>query len=510
MMKESMTLSLNAKAARARRDLRRMPLMALLALLVSALGCAVGPNYRRPSAPIATVYKEMPAANSPEANQWKEAQPSDTAIRGKWWEVYEDPQLNPLEEQVNISNQNVLAAEQQYRAARDAMRIARSNLFPLVTAGPTITNSRTSQGAGTAGVSAGGTSHTVYDLSADASYTLDVWGAIRRQVTATARTAQASYAQLENVRLIMQATLAEAYFQLHGTDAEQQLLTKTVASYQDYLQLTQDRFKAGVASGADVAQAETQLSSAQAELIDLGVARAQFEHAIAVLTGKPPAELTVPNGAITAKMPIIPVAVPSTLLERRPDIASAERTMAAANEQIGIAQSAYYPTVSLGATFGVQSTDPSNWFSWPSRFWSLGPQILEIVFNGGKRHAQVDQAKALYESNVADYRQTVLTAFQQVEDELAALRILSQEANAADATVRAAQQNLDISTYQYKAGTVAYLQVITAQTAALQAEVTALNILTRRMVASVSLIEALGGGWDAKQLPGNNDILHGK
>ncbi len=482
-------------------------LLVVVGLMIPLAACMVGPNYRRPSASVPPQFKELPPPSTPAAQQWKEAQPSDQAIRGKWWELYNDVQLSQLEEQVNISNQNVLAAEAQFRAARDAMRIARSSLFPLVSASVSATNSRT--GAQTATVSSGKT-RTTYNLSTDFSYQADVWGNIRRQVSASARTAQASFAQLENARLTSQATLAQAYFELHGVDAEQQLLERTVASYQDYLQLTQERLKAGVVSGVDVAQAETQLSTAQAQLVDLGVARAQFEHAIAVLTGKPPADVTIAPGPIVAQVPTIPIAVPSTLLERRPDIASAERLMAAANEQIGITKAAHFPSILIGATAGLQSTDPSQWFSWPSRFWSVGPQMLETVFAGGKRRAQVDQARALYDADTAVYRQTVLTAFQQVEDNLAALRQLAEEAEAADRAVTAAQQSLDISTYQYKAGTVSYLQVITAQTAALQAQITALNIRTRRMVASVLLIEALGGGWDTSTLPTPGQLVSGK
>ncbi len=493
------------------------PLLLVFALIISAVGCAVGPNYRRPSAPASPQFKELPPPNTQAANQWKEAQPSDQAIRGRWWELYNDAQLSQLEEQVNLSNQNILAAEAQFRAARDAMRIARANLFPVVGANASAARSRAATGTGgtsgsfTPGGTAGpGITRSSYDLSGDFSYQADVWGSIRRQVSASARAAQASFAQLENARLSFHTTLAQAYFDLHGVDAEQQLLERTVSSYQEYLQLTQDRLNAGIASGVDVAQAETQLNSARAQLIDLGVARAQFEHAIAVLTGQPPSAVAIPQSPITAQMPTIPVAVPSTLLERRPDIAAAERLMAAANEQIGVVKAAYFPSILIGASAGLLSTDPATWFSWPSRFWSIGPQMVETVFAGGKRRAQVDQARAVYDANVAGYRQTVLTAFQQVEDNLAALRLLADEANAADQTVRAAQQTLDISTYQYKAGTASYLQVITAQAAVLQAEITAINIHTRRMVASVLLIEALGGGWDASTLPSAKQLVSGK
>jgi NodT family efflux transporter outer membrane factor (OMF) lipoprotein len=442
---------------------------------------------------------------------WKQAQPNDGAKRGKWWEIYNDPQLNALEEQVSISNQNLLAAEAQFREAKDAVRIARSSLYPSVTVGPSISTSRTSgtQFNVAAGNLTSGERNT-YDLPVDVSYQADIWGSIRRGVRASAETAQASAAQLENARLSYQAILAQDYFELHGTDGEQELLERTVKSYEDYLHLTKDRFKSGVASGGDVAQAETQLHTARAQLIDLGVARAQFEHAIAILVGKPPAALSIPSASIKILPPPIPVGVPSDLLERRPDIAAAERQMASGNEQIGIAKVAYYPTLTLSAGGGLESGDFLKWFSWPSRFWSLGPQLAETVFDAGRRRAQVALAQAAYDATVANYRQTVLTSFQQVEDSLAALRVLANEGRAEDEAVQAAERSLAISTYQYKAGTVSYLQVITSQTIALQDEVSAVNILTRRMVASVLLIEALGGGWDASTLPTVQDVAHGK
>jgi NodT family efflux transporter outer membrane factor (OMF) lipoprotein len=465
--------------------------------------CMVGPNYRRPSAPVPSVYKELPPSNSEEASIWKPAQPSEGVPKGKWWEIYHDPQLNQLEEQVNISNQNVLLAEAQFRAARAAVRLARSSLFPTVNLGPTYTRTRTSStqfNAQLGNLTGGG--RNVYDFPVDVtSYEADVWGGIRRTIRGQEATAQASFAQLENARLTYQAELALDYFQLRGSEGERQLLERTVKSYENYLQLTKDRFASGVASGADVAQAQTQLETARAQLIDLGVARAQFEHAIAILTGKPPSELRISPEPIQAPPPPIPVSVPSTLLERRPDIAQAERQMAAANEQIGAAQVAFYPALNLTATGGMQSGELLKWFSWPSRFWSLGPQLVQTVFDAGKRRAQVAQARAAYDATVANYRQTVLTSFQQVEDELAALRVLADEARAEDQAVQAAQQALDISTYQYKAGTASYLQVITAQTALLQNQLLAVNILTRRLTASVLLMEALGGGWDASRLP---------
>jgi NodT family efflux transporter outer membrane factor (OMF) lipoprotein len=478
-----------------------------LTLLSSA--CMVGPKYQRASAPVPAAYKEAPPPSSPETPAWKPAQPSDTANRGKWWEVYNDPELNALEEQVSISNQNVLAAEAQLRAARAAVRIARSSLFPTATVSPSIINSGS---VGTLTTGASGAPHisrTTYDLPGSVSYEPDLWGSIRRSVTASVAGAQASDAQLAGARLLYQAELASDYFQLHGTDRVQDLLERTMKSYEEYLRLTQDRLKSGVASGGDVAQAQTQLKTAQAELIDEGVARAQFEHAIAILVGKAPAALSVSPRTTQSPPPAIPAGLPSDLLERRPDIASAERTMAAANEQIGIAKAAFFPTLLLTASGGLENSSFTSWFTWPSRFWSVGPQLAEVVFDAGRRHAQVAQAQALYDAEVAEYRQTVLTGFQQVEDNLAALRVLAEETQAEDEAVRAAEDSLTIATYQYKAGTTSYLQVITSQTIALQDEVTAVNILTRRMVASVSLIEALGGGWDASTLPTAKSLVAG-
>ena len=493
------------------RVFRPRLLAGLAALLVFGGGCAVGPTYHRPTAPTPQVFKEPP----PEG--WKQAQPNAGVPRGKWWEIYNDPQLNALEEQVNISNQNVLAAAAEYREARDAVKIARSSLFPTLTTSPSVTRERPSStlsrnitatgGTGATPVSNTGTTNTLYDLPADLSYQVDLWGSIRRNLTASYASAQASAADLENARLSFQAELAEFYFELHGFDGDIDLLQRTVKAYEEYLKLTQDRFELGVASGADVAQAKTQLDTTRAQLIDLGVQRAQTEHAIAILIGKPPAELTIPPMVLKTLPPPVPTGVPSVLLERRPDIASAERQVAAANEQIGIAKAAFFPSLLLSATGGFQSTSSSQWLTWPSRYWSVGPQLAETLFEGGKRHAQLDLERAAYDATVAGYRQTVLTAFQQVEDNLAALRILEQEAAATDAAVTDAEESLSISTDQYKAGIATYLQVITAQTFALQNERSAVDILTRRMTSSVLLIEALGGGWDASQLPTRTDIL---
>jgi len=488
----------------------RCSLLALAGLMLLSTACVVGPKYQRPSAPVPAAYKEQPPGGA-QSKAWKEAQPKEAAQRGKWWEIFSDPQLNALEEQVSISNQNVLLAEAQFRQARDAVRIARASLFPTATAGLSYTNSETSStlfnfkaGNLTSG------QRNVYNLPVDVSYQADVWGSIRHTVRGSAESAQATAAQLENVRLTFQAALAQDYFELHGVDGEQELLERTVKSYTEYLQLTKDRFASGVASGVDVAQAETQLKTAQAQLIDLGVARAQFEHAIAILVGKPPAQLTIASAPIKSSPPAIPAGVPADLLERRPDVAGAERQMAVANEQIGIARAAFFPTLLLTASGGLESGSLTDWFTWPSHFWSLGPQVAETIFDAGRRRAQSDSARAAFDASIASYRQTVLTSFQQVEDNLAALRVLANEAGAEDDAVQAAQRSLDLSTYQYKAGVASYLQVITTQAIALQDQVAAVNILTRRMVASVLLIEALGGGWDASSLPTAQSLASGR
>jgi NodT family efflux transporter outer membrane factor (OMF) lipoprotein len=449
-------------------------------LLLLSSACMVGPKYQRPGAPAPPAFKEAPPAG------WKEAQPNDGALRGQWWKVYNDPRLDALEDQVSISNQNVLAAEAQFREAQAAVRIARAGLLPTVSAAPSGTRSRT-----------GG----LYTIPVDLAYGIDVWGSIRRGVAANSALAQASAAQLENARLLYQAELAVDYFQIQGLDASQQLLEATVKSYERNVQLTQDRFDGGVASQGDVALAQTQLETARVQLTDLGIQRAQFEHAIAVLTGKPPSDLSMPAAPNQAPPPVSSIGIPSTLLERRPDVAAAERQVAAANEQIGIAKAALYPSLSLSAGAGSQTSVIGDLITWPSRFWSVGAQLAETLFDRGKRRAQVKLTEAAYDATVANYRQTVLAAFQQVEDSLAQLRILSEEGVIADRAVKAAQQSLDISTAQYRGGLANYLQVITAQTSLLQNQRSAVDILTRRMAASVSLIQALGGGWDASQLP---------
>jgi NodT family efflux transporter outer membrane factor (OMF) lipoprotein len=454
--------------------------------------CMVGPEYRRPVAPETSGFREaLP-------DGWSSAQPSDGALRTAWWEIYNDPQLNGLEQQVSITNQNVIAAEARFREAKAAVRGARASELPAVTALPAATASGTN--------AASNVQHRSFQIPIDAVWQADVWGSIRRSIAANAAVAQASAADLENARLLYQSQLAVDYFQIQGLDAEQQLLDTAVKSYEQYVQLTRDRFNGGVASMADVALAETQLETARVQLTDLQIQRAELEHAIAVLAGKPPSTLSISTMASQSPPPSTLAGIPSRLLERRPDIAATERQVAAANEQIGIAKAALYPSLTLSATGGSQTTVFDDLLSVPTRFWSVGPQLVETLFDAGKRKAQVAQARAAYDSTVADYRQTVLVAFQQVEDSLAELRVLAEETDVANRAVAAAKQTLDLSTIQYRGGLTNYLQVIIAQTSALQSQRAAVQILTRRNVASVLLIEALGGGWDTSQLPSVKEV----
>ncbi len=479
-------------------------LLAAAALLSSA--CMVGPNYKKPPAPAPPAFKEEPPPEYKEIAGWKTAQPNDGLIKGKWWEIYNDPVLNALEEQVAISNQNVLQVEAQYREARAVIRADRASLFPTVTANPTITTSRAQVSSAVGGGGGGGSIRTVYNFPFDISWGPDLWGSIRRNIAAATATAQATAAQLENARLLYQSELASDYFQLRGNDASADLLTRTLVSYREYLKLTQIRFAGGVASDLDVAQAESQLHSTEAALQDLGIQRATLEHAIAVLTGKPPAELALEVSPLKGLPPAVPVAVPSLLLERRPDIAASERQMAASNEQIGIATAAFYPNLTLSGAGGFESGRLTTWISWPSRFFSVGPAMAETLFDAGRRRAVIAETKAAFDVTIAAYRETVLTAFQQVEDNLATLRILEQESHTADESVASAERALRLSDIQYRAGTAIYLTVITAQAAALSAERNSVDLLTRRFVASVSLVEALGGGWDSSQLPTGKDV----
>jgi NodT family efflux transporter outer membrane factor (OMF) lipoprotein len=462
------------------------------AFLILFGACAVGPDYIRPPVETPTAYKE-------EAG-WKVAEPREELPRGRWWEIYDDPQLNALEEEVEISNQSIAAAESNFRQAVALIQVAGAAYFPVVTGGAAWSRSKRSQDVGT--TKAPASTLADYIATFNAAWEPDLWGKVRRSVESSTASAQASAATVEGIRLSVQATLAQSYFLLRALDEEERILNDTVAAYQEILDVTKNRYAVGVASRAAVLQAETQLKTTAAEAIDLGVQRAQLEHAIAILVGKAPADFSIPPAPVPLEVPVIPVGVPSDLLERRPDVAGAEREMAAANAQIGVALAAYYPTVPLTAAGGFEASTAAAWFNWPSGLWALGAATTETVFEGGLRRAQTETARAAYDSTLATYRQTVLTAFQEVEDNLAALRILEQEAKVQDEAVKAARESVQVSTNQYNAGTISHLELMVVETAALDNERTATTILANRMSASTLLIKALGGGWKSADLPG--------
>lgn len=475
----------------------RLLLLPTAALLLA--GCMVGPNYVRPAAPFTPAYKEPPQAYRSD-DIWKPAQPSDGVLRTRWWELFGDDQLNALEQQVDGANQELKSAEGRFREARALVGFARADEFPTLGIGAAATSLRDS-------------SHEPYfplpnsystgalQLPVDLSYEIDLWGRIRRSVTAAGEKAQASAADLESINLSLHAELAIDYFELRAADAQQRLLDDIVKAYSDSLQLTRARLDGGASPESDVAQAKTQLDTARVQATDIMVRRAQYEHAIAVLTGQPPASFALAAVPLESQPPVIPVGVPSELLERRPDIAAAERRAGAANEQIGIAIAAYYPSLSLSGVGGFESTALNTWFNWPSRLWAVGLSMGETLFDGGRRHAKTKAARAHYDATIADYRQTTLTAFQQVEDNLAALRILEREAEQQDEAVDSAKNNLRIFTDRYTGGRDNYLQVITAQTEYLDNERNQVEIRRRRTDASVLLVKALGGGWTTAALP---------
>jgi NodT family efflux transporter outer membrane factor (OMF) lipoprotein len=465
----------------------------LAIVLLQLSGCTVGPKYRRPAAEVPPAYKEV--------GNWKPAQPNDQNLGGNWWTLFQDPQLDALELQVNVSNQNLKAAEAQYRQARAVVRYNRADYYPTVTAGPSATRTRVSARRPPPSSIFDGITYNDFSLPLDFSYQADVWGRVRRSVESSREQAQASAADLATVNLSMHADLAIDYFLARSLDAEEQLLNSTVTQYEQALELIETRFAGGIASDVEVQQAKTQLETTRAQAIDIAVARSQYEHAVAILIGKPPAEFSLAPLPLTAPPPNVPVSMPSELLERRPDIAAAERRVASANAQIGVAKSAYYPLINLGATGGFESASITTLLNGPSGLWSLGFAAAQTIFDGGRRRAASDQAVAAYDQSVANYRQTVLTGFQQVEDNVAALRILEREAQTQDAAVVAAQRYLDLAVTRYKGGVTSYLEVTTAQSASLSDQVTAVNLLGRRMVDSVMLIQALGGGWDRSALP---------
>jgi NodT family efflux transporter outer membrane factor (OMF) lipoprotein len=475
-----------------RRSLESAGRVLIVIAALQLTGCVVGPKYHPPVVQAPSTYKEV--------GDWKAAQPNDQNLGGAWWTIFEDPQLDALEVQVSVSNQNLKAAEAQFQQARAVLRYYRADYYPTVTAGPSATRTRTSANSPTSSLLRGAT-YNDFVLPFNVSYQADVWGRVRKNVESYREQAQASAADLATVNLSMHADLAVDYFQARSLDAEEQLLNSTVQEYKEALELNENRFQGGISSEVEVEQAKTQLQTTRAAAIDVGVLRAQFEHAVAILIGKPPAGFSLPALPLAAPPPHVPISLPSELLERRPDIAAAERRVAAANAQIGVAKSAYYPLISIGASGGFESSAITTLINGPSGLWSVGLSAVGTVFDGGRRRSLNDQARGAYDYQVAAYRENVLTGFQQVEDNLAAVRILEDEAKVQDEAVVAAQRSLDLSVARYKGGVTSYLEVTTAQSAALGDEVTAVNILGRRMANTVLLIQALGGGWEKSSLP---------
>jgi NodT family efflux transporter outer membrane factor (OMF) lipoprotein len=472
--------------------MKRFTLVLGAFLIMLLAGCTVGPKYAKPNVPTAPVdaFKET--------DGWKPAQPSDQLLRGKWWEVFGDPQLNALENELTVSNQDLKVANDRFVEARAMVHFNRAAQFPAISTSPGIESVRES--ANTPYLPATKTTGD-FVLPFDVSYELDVWGRVRRTVSASREEAQATAGDLATVNLSLHAELAYDYLELRSADAQKKLLDDTVKTYQDALQLTVNRFEGGAAPKSDVAQAQTQLQATMVQDTDIAVQRAQFEHAIAILIGKAPAAFSLPAAPLNLASPDISSGLPSQLLERRPDIAAAERRVAEANDQIGIARAAYFPTITLGASAGFEGNSITNWLTWPSRFWAVGPSLAETLFDGGRRRATSTAARANYDATVANYRESTLTAFQQVEDNLAALRILSQEAQQQKEATASAEESLQIFTNRYIGGADPYLQVLTAQTIALQNERNDVDILRRRMDASVLLVKALGGGWTVSELP---------
>jgi NodT family efflux transporter outer membrane factor (OMF) lipoprotein len=482
---------------------RLIPSLLSMATILLA-GCMVGPNYVKPATPMAPAFKEEASAPSQVNDGWKLAQPGDQTPRGNWWEIYNDPQLNTLEAQIDSANQTLKIAEANFRQARTAIRFNRAAEAPTIGVAPSISTVRDSAKAPYFPTGEANNGSGDFTLPVDLSWEIDLWGRIRRSVTAAKEQTQASAADMAAARLSLQAELAYDYFELRSDDAEKKLLDDTVQAYTRALGLTENRFEGGAAPKSDVAQARTQLEDAQVLDTDITVQRAEYEHAIAILIGQPPANFSLPPIPIdlhTPAIPAIPQVLPSELLERRPDIAASERRMAAANEQIGIAQAAYYPALNLSAIAGFEGTSVLNWFNWPSRFWAVGPSFSETLFDGGRRRATKESAIAGYDGSVASYRQTTLTAFQQVEDNLAVLRILAGESQQQHNATDAAEETLRLFMNRYTGGVDTYLQVVTSQTTALSNEQNDIDIRRRQLDASVLLIKALGGDWNVSKLP---------
>ena len=480
---------------------------ATLAVSMLIAGCKpVGPNYNRPGYQAPAAYKETGAQTvvipppNPAGGGWQPATPSDGMLRGKWWEIYQDPQLNQLEDRIADNNQSLRQALESYLAARDQVSAVRANLFPTLSSNLSTSRERVSANRPLA-PKGGSTVSGDFVIGGEASWEPDFWGRIRRGVEAARENAQASAADMANVDLSLHAEMASDYFQLRGLDAQKKLLTATVADLENQLDLTQRRLAGGVATEADVAQARTQLETVRAQLVDIDVARAQFEHAIGTIANLNLSNFSIPPSPLDLALPKVPVGLPSQLLERRPDIAAAERIAAAENAQIGIAISAFYPTITLGGGGGFESTNPGTWIQGPSSLWSLGAQAAELLFDAGQRRALTSQARHNYEAQVAGYRNTVFQAFNDVEDQLSGLRTLEQESSTEDRAVASAQNSFDLSNQRYKGGVTSYLEVLTAEATLLSNQRTAIDLQTRQFVASVSLVRALGGGWDVTQLP---------
>jgi NodT family efflux transporter outer membrane factor (OMF) lipoprotein len=470
-------------------------------------GCNVGPRYLPPAITAPAAFKESPTQFK-ESGGWTVAQPQDAALRGKWWEIYNEPELNALEDQLNIDNQNIRQAFENFMEARALVREARSQYFPTVGVGGSYTRSRSSSNVGSASSTGttGGKQSQVFSIPGVVSWEPDLWDKVRNAVRASQYEAQLSAADLENERLTEQASLAVYFFEIRGQDALQKLLNDTVEADKKALEIAKTRYDTGVDDQISLVEAQTTLESAQSAALNIGIARAQYEHAIAMLVGKPAPTFSIPVEPTTSAPPAIPVGVPSELLERRPDIAAAERNMAAANAHIGVAYAAYYPALTLSATGGMESSALKNLLDWPSRFWSVGPSISETVYDGGLRRATVNQYIATYNANVAAYRQSVLTAFQQVEDALAEVRILSQQIQRQQEAVDSSQTFLRLELGRYKNGIDPYIDVVIAQTTLLANQQSLTTLKVQEMAASVQLIEALGGGWDRSQLPAPSQV----
>jgi NodT family efflux transporter outer membrane factor (OMF) lipoprotein len=486
----------------------RMTTVAVLAFAsLGLVGCNVGPRYLRPSVPAPSAFKESSPQQAPDGTVWKVAQPQDAMVRGKWWEIYQEPELNSLEEKLNISNQNIARAFEDFLAARAQVRQARSNYYPTLSVGPSYARNRSSQSQTTAtGVSKGNSNSNTFNLPFDVAWEPDLWGRVRNTVRQSANAAQVSAADLENQKLTEQSNLAVFYFELRGQDALEDILRKTVEVDRQSLDLTRVLYKTGLDNDEAVAQAEITLKSSQAAATNASLARAQFEHAIALLVAEPASTFSIPARPLTTQVPDIPVGLPSDLLERRPDIAAAERSMAEANALIGAQKAAYYPTISITGTAGFAASTFSKWLTSPSRYWSFGPTASETVFDGGLRKSTMAQFTALYNADVANYKQVVLAAFQQTEDNLAALRLLTQEIQQEQETVASAQRFSDVASVRYKTGLDPYLNVFTAQATLLANQLTVVTLRVQQMTSSVQLIESLGGGWNVTQLPTERQV----